>query len=529
MKKRKELDALLTMANGKKNGKSKRSKEGHELLRLDSDSNSSDNDELFLTPKKTVIRRPRQCQCCAMCVPLIMFLLTMGCMVVTGGLIWMHFNLKQDLDDLRIQLQNVEKKATSASSQQNTILDLDERLQRMNDIPEKVDTTALKVMTVNQSMYASNKNHEDLISELKGQIEVLEARTSSTSTNSLQKTVADLGSEVEGLKRQQDDQEKRITSEGVTMNQLTTDVNSLKSQVAVLQQPSPTQPATPAPPLPLPTTKSATPAAADAGSPINSGGDGGQIISLREEIGKIWGAIDKVNVTVETLSSEHNDLVSRVTVIQQTLAQGAVALPTSTASLNATSPQSIQAGQFDLAQMKADIELLKEEYNRSIASIPMLGTPPQDSASMNDTWMQLHVLTDRIQTLEERMDANKINVTVMDSLQFLLERSLTDFKEKNLADVTDLTKNVSSLQGEMKRVTTFQDEVGTRMMGMGDQIGELRLECSACQGSSLIPIPTSSSGASSPPDAASASPMEIISQDSTNQGSTDGITEPPSP
>ena len=48
--------------------------------------------------------RPRQWRICATCVPLCIFVLTLACIVVTTGLIWMHLDLKQDLDDLRDRL-----------------------------------------------------------------------------------------------------------------------------------------------------------------------------------------------------------------------------------------------------------------------------------------------------------------------------------------------------------------------------------------------------------------------------------------
>ncbi|XP_030836020.1 EF-hand calcium-binding domain-containing protein 14 isoform X1 [Strongylocentrotus purpuratus] len=526
MKKRKELDALLTMPNGKKNGKSKRSKEGHELLRLDSESNSSDNEELFLAPKKTVIRRPKPCQCCTMCVPLVMFILTMGCMVITGGLIWMHFNLKQDLDNLRRSLEKVEIKADSASSQQKTILSLESGLDKLSHLPEKVDVADIKINILNKSLSAVQTKQDELDS-LKARIAVLEGKTSSASVAELQQNVAELGSEVEDLKGKHEtqdakvsDNEQKITEYEQRITELSNEVDTLKNQITLLQNP-PTTPPSPevAPPTSASSATTKHPPATEPSTGSASSGPNPQLIEVKEDITRIWAAVHEVQSTATNLSREHEEVVASLTQLRKTLLNGTATSPPllpTVAGHSSSAPQGLQASQFDLAQMKVDIELLKDEYNRSIASMPVTDIIPiEDLPNFNATWLQS--LTDRIGRLEEKVkelkpvdgNPNLLNVNVTNSMQMLLERSLAQFKNDNFADVSTLQSDVETLQQEIAGANSFDNEVGTRITAIQDQISNLKRECSACTPAEGGPLPvnnpTVTTGSTESPSSTTAS------------------------
>ncbi|XP_063962316.1 EF-hand calcium-binding domain-containing protein 14-like [Lytechinus pictus] len=436
-----------------------------------------------------------------MCVPLVMFILTMGCMVITGGLIWMHFNLKQDLDNLRKTLEKVEIKADSASSQEKTIVSLETGLERLGSFPEKVDIADIKINILNKSLSDIQKRQDELDS-LKTRIESLEGKASSTSAAELQQNVAELGSEIEDLKGKHDEQEMKIAGYEQKITELMSEVNTLKSQVALLQNPPSTPPS---PEVAPPTTSSATTRHSTPAEPATGSGSSisdPHFIEIQEEISRIWAAVHEVQSTASNLSREHDEVVSSLSQFRQMLQNSSVntqsSVPT-VASHSSSSPQSIQTGQFDLAQMKADIELLKEEYNKSIVSMPVTDIiPVGDSSSLNTTGMRL--LTERVTRLEERVNELKpvdsnpdlLNINVTNSMQMLLERSLQQFKDENIADV-------SALQEGLAAASSFDDEVGTRIASIQDQISTLQRETCKCTSTTsspaegALPLITSSS------------------------------------
>ncbi|XP_072173338.1 uncharacterized protein [Diadema setosum] len=499
MKKRKELDALLTMANGKKNGKSKRSKEGHELLRLDSDSNSSDNDELFLAPKKTVVRRPRACSCCSMCLPLVMFILTVLCIVVTGGLIWMHFNLKHDLDQLKMELQKVTQQVESTSSQEATIIDLESKLQRISDVPEKVDTSAIKIRQLNETLLQLKSKQEEL-DKLKSRVETVESRISAGPSESLQQTIANHGSHITELEATDKDHK-------AVLDKLQEDMTTVKGQVDLLLHPPTTQPR--AATNPPPTTTVAT--RKDTGSDTTMSPSGtANLILLREEMRRVWDTIGELNVTIYTLSSEHDSLAASVSKLESSLQTSG--LPTQTPHPDHTQtphPDHTQTprpyhtqtprpertlspallvGQYDLAQMEADIEYLKEAYqNISLESVTPPEHIPSPEGRTNDTEMQL--FADRLQQLETRvselnpddLNNNLLNMNTTLGIQQVMASAMAAYNEEDVAKIKELCDNILTLTDDMKSVKSYQDEVGYRLTSITDQIRDLQTRCSSCQ------------------------------------------------
>lgn len=79
-----------------------------------------------------------------------------------------------------------------------------------------------------------------------------------------------------------------------------------------------------------------------------------------QDITRIWAAVHEVQSAATNLSREHEEVVASLTQLQKTLLNGTATPPPvpTVAGHSSSAPQGIQAGQFDLAQMKADIELL---------------------------------------------------------------------------------------------------------------------------------------------------------------------------
>ena len=95
------------------------------------------------------------------------------------------------------------------------------------------------------------------------------------------------------------------------------------------------------------------------------------------------------------------------------------------------------------------------------------------------------------------LNNNLLNNKTVQSIQFLLERSMKRFKDENFADFTQLNGSISELRtnvtelkklnhtiGEVKvnleAVTSFQEEVSVRITSLNDQFYNLRNDCEAC-------------------------------------------------
>ncbi|XP_074643019.1 uncharacterized protein LOC141900150 isoform X2 [Tubulanus polymorphus] len=116
MKKRRELDALVS--NGKTTKRTKSSKKrGHELLRSESDSSE---EEFALPAQKSVIRTRGsfwKCPLCSVCVPICIFILVTICLLLAGALIWMQLSLRRDIEILRRKVISVQSGSESTPDQ----------------------------------------------------------------------------------------------------------------------------------------------------------------------------------------------------------------------------------------------------------------------------------------------------------------------------------------------------------------------------------------------------------------------------
>ncbi|XP_046708062.1 EF-hand calcium-binding domain-containing protein 14 [Silurus meridionalis] len=204
MKKRKELNALIGLGDGKRK-KPKKKSSGHRLLlrgdagdtETESGSSSVDEDEeefrsLSLSPGAF---RKGSAQCCSVCYPLCVFIVLAACLMACAGLIWMQIALKEDLDSLKEKLRTMEASQKASSHEvpklsedlkaaQRTLEDVESGDKGFNKLWANLTDINRKISTLDSAvnhLKANIKSASDLI-------------TLPTTVEELQKSVATIGS-----------------------------------------------------------------------------------------------------------------------------------------------------------------------------------------------------------------------------------------------------------------------------------------------------------------------------------------------
>ncbi|GAA6093225.1 EF-hand calcium-binding domain-containing protein 14 [Tachysurus ichikawai] len=203
MKKRKELNALIGLGDGKRKKPKKSS--GHRLLLrgdtgdTDTESVSSSGEEddeefrsLSLSPGAF---RKGSAQCCSVCYPLCVFIVLAACLMACAGLIWMQIALKEDLDSLKEKLRTMESSQKASSheipklnedlkAKQRTLEDIESGDKGLNKLWANLTDINRKISTLDSAvnhLKANIKSASDLI-------------TLPTTVEELQKSVATIGS-----------------------------------------------------------------------------------------------------------------------------------------------------------------------------------------------------------------------------------------------------------------------------------------------------------------------------------------------
>lgn len=271
MKKRKELDALLM--NGKKS-RPKRTKDGHELLQnMDSESNSSELDEFIMQPRKqTVVRRKDAI--CSLCIRLFVFILVVGCIAITAGVVWMHMELKNDLDDLRKRLEDVESKTHATALVELPIADLQSKA-------ESIPALITKVGNLNTSI----SNLQEAINTLQKSVNGLQttSETHSGDSNDIKEDISQIQQQIHGVREDLTTLEGKVTADETLITNLQSDVTSLDGKVTLMSQ------SHPATKQPIVTNEEPI--------PMN-------FQSVRKSLDALNKSISSVNETVERLDAE---------------------------------------------------------------------------------------------------------------------------------------------------------------------------------------------------------------------------------
>ncbi|XP_071119678.1 EF-hand calcium-binding domain-containing protein 14-like isoform X2 [Haliotis cracherodii] len=196
MKKRRELDALVT------NGKlpRRKSKSGHELLRSN-DSDSSEVEEFSVPNGKQNGKKWIGFCPCSSCVALLVFVVMTSCLIACGGLIWMHFELKRDLDNLRERLIAVESRNQGAPEEfqkyHSQIQSINRTVQDMRTGARGMDKITKNLTTITTQLSSLSQTTDGLKESLKAAPELKDLpKKFDTFTSS----VASMGSDIQVAK-----------------------------------------------------------------------------------------------------------------------------------------------------------------------------------------------------------------------------------------------------------------------------------------------------------------------------------------
>ncbi|XP_035699387.1 uncharacterized protein LOC118432016 isoform X2 [Branchiostoma floridae] len=433
MKKRKELDALVS-------GKlTKKKREGHELLRS-TGSDSSDLEEFSLPVRKSGFsKRHSRCRLCTRsCFPLCIFVLMTACIVTTGGLVWMHLDLKKDLDNLREHLARVEQSEMAMPGQ---VEELKQGLKHQDDRLETLSTGDTGLSVANKHLAQLDKQIAKLN---KTTISISASVASSqklvalpTAVEDLSKQMASIGSEIESMKEE-------VATTTATQRQLQqqvedmrTELDQLKRNEAVTDVPA----AAAVGPVPgvSPTTLSpvqqltAAAAATKARAELEDGGVLGSYVE--KEVASLTDMVHQLNDTLQAVIADVRTNMSVLTNRVSVLEAGGV----SVTSGNVTHPA------VDLLQLRADADKL------------LLGVGSGNSTTglgdntFNSLMAHIRNITAAMETLKAQVtqsqanDLNDLNSNLLSnrtvaSLQGILAKAADQFKEENSVSQEDLTQ-----------------------------------------------------------------------------------------
>ncbi|XP_060769020.1 EF-hand calcium-binding domain-containing protein 14 [Neoarius graeffei] len=203
MKKRKELNALIGLGDGKRKKPKKSS--GHRLLLrgdtgdtdTESGSSSGEDDEedfrsLSLSPGAF---RKGSAQCCSVCYPLCVFIVLAACLMACAGLIWMQIALKEDLDSLKEKLRTMESSQKASSHELPKLSEDLKAKQKMLEDLETGDKGLNKLWANLTDINMKISNLDSAVNHLKVNIKSASGLiTLPTTVEELQKSVATIGS-----------------------------------------------------------------------------------------------------------------------------------------------------------------------------------------------------------------------------------------------------------------------------------------------------------------------------------------------
>ncbi|XP_064849038.1 EF-hand calcium-binding domain-containing protein 14-like isoform X2 [Oncorhynchus masou masou] len=235
MKKRKELDALIGLGDSKRKKTKKGS--GHRLLRteppLDSESESSSDDDEFSNLATVAAFGKSYVKCCNVCYPLFLFIILAACVTACAGLIWMQIALKEDLDSLKEKLHTMEsgqkvssheipKLSEDLKTKQRKLEDIESGDKGLNKLWSNLTEINRKISfldTAVNHLKANIKSASDLIN-LPTTVEELQKSVASigSTLTSVQHDVKTIQTAFEDQKKETDDLKKTMDAEAKESN-----------------------------------------------------------------------------------------------------------------------------------------------------------------------------------------------------------------------------------------------------------------------------------------------------------------------
>ncbi|XP_021444940.2 EF-hand calcium-binding domain-containing protein 14 isoform X2 [Oncorhynchus mykiss] len=235
MKKRKELDALIGLGDSKRKKTKKGS--GHRLLRteppLDSESESSSDDDEFSNFATVAAFGKSYVKCCNVCYPLFLFIILAACVTACAGLIWMQIALKEDLDSLKEKLHTMEsgqkvssheipKLSEDLKTKQRKLEDIENGDKGLNKLWSNLTEINRKISfldTAVNHLKANIKSASDLIN-LPTTVEELQKSVASigSTLTSVQHDVKTIQTALEDQKKETDDLKRTMDAEAKESN-----------------------------------------------------------------------------------------------------------------------------------------------------------------------------------------------------------------------------------------------------------------------------------------------------------------------
>lgn len=215
MKKRRELDALVG------SGKTRRKmKNGHELLRTESES--SEVDEFLITDRKSFMRQGRV-SCCSTCMSVFGFFMVVTCFICIGALLYMHLQLKENVEKIREEVNKVkgsslqtsvdELKQQIQSSIKKDLVNVTQSPKEMADVKLRLSSLTSKVNDQSSALKAVSKSQPG------SQVIVNQVNTLSKQVPIISNTVGDLGVDVKAMKLEVEKLKEKVEKELADLKQ----------------------------------------------------------------------------------------------------------------------------------------------------------------------------------------------------------------------------------------------------------------------------------------------------------------------
>ncbi|XP_078657518.1 uncharacterized protein LOC144903355 isoform X14 [Branchiostoma floridae x Branchiostoma belcheri] len=442
MKKRKELDALVS-------GKlTKKKREGHELLRS-TGSDSSDLEEFSLPVRKAGFsKRHSRCRLCTRsCFPLCIFVLMTACIITSGGLVWMHLDLKKDLDNLREHLARVEQSEMAMPGQ---LEELKQKQKHQDDRVELLSTGDTGLSVANKHLAQLDKQ----IAKLNKTTLSISASVSSsqklvalpTTVEDLSKQMASIGSEIESMKEEmatttstqrqllQQVDNMRAELEQIKRNEAVTDVPSAAA-VAPVPGVSPT---TMSPVQQLTAAAAATKARADLGE-TDSGVLGSYV---EKEVASLTAMVHQLNDTIQACVNTYSVVTAELRANMSVLTNRVSVLEAGGVSVTSGN---VTSSPVNLLQLRADMDKLLKGVGGGNS------TSGLGDNSFNSLMAQIRNITVAMETLKAQVaqsqadDLNDLNSNLLsnrtvNSLQGILANAAKKFKDENSVSQEQFTE-----------------------------------------------------------------------------------------
>ncbi|KAJ8305293.1 hypothetical protein KUTeg_015838 [Tegillarca granosa] len=440
MKKRRQLDALVS--NGKLRRKSKNGQE-HELLR--SDSESSEIDEFNIATQKSYIRhRGSLASSCSTCLVVFGIFLVGGCILTCIGLIWMQFQMKQNLDNIRHRIATVEGRnqdnLENSQSVHSQIQAINKTVQSYKTGTNGLDQIVKNLSDITNKIAALNTATESIKVGLKAAPELKQIPTK---LKAVSESVTSLGSDVETLKGQVEDLKKE--KEVVEMK-----LKELEDKYKAAVDPKETSPSK------------------ESGSDFNPDFTG-DILQKYDNVSK---SLVKVNTTIwnrldflQTQLTAHKDKFALVDNITELIQKEINILkteipPKSTDSTSQESSknkdQSVSANGQNLVTEEQVAVILNDLLNKMGLLNRTLDDGNKDSNTLDSLLEKVDNVTFIVTKLKEQFTKMKSETTepkdTTSSNSSLAD--LLQFKANALQTFDNLQKSVDDLSGDVQNVFT---------------------------------------------------------------------------